>query len=181
MKYLLEDQETERLHFRLVTWDDFDSWLELFKVDGVAGFLGLEKIQTPEEQCQLWFEKIFYRYENNLGGNNALIDKKTNEMIGQSGLLVQDVDDVLELEVSYSILPKHWNKGYATEAAQKCRDFGFENSYADSLISIIHVDNIRSEKVARHNGMKPSKKAAFKDMPVNVFRITKYDWKNNIK
>jgi ribosomal-protein-alanine N-acetyltransferase len=176
MKYLLEGQETERLLFRQVIWEDFDPWLDFFKTEGIAGFLGLDQIPTAEERCTMWFDKIFHRYENDLGGNNALIDKKTGEIIGHSGLLVQEVDNLLELEVSYSILPKHWNKGYATEAAKKCRDFGFENDFADSLISIVHVANIRSEKVARHNGMTLSKKTVFKDMPVNIYRISREQW-----
>lgn len=176
MKYLLNGQESERLIFRLLVRDDFDTWMQFFKDEDVALFIGMAKIPTPKEQCEKWFEITENRYKNDIGGMNVLIDKITNEFIGQCGLLIQEVDGIEELEIGYSMLPKHWNKGYATEAAQKCRDFAFENSYADSLISIVHKDNIRSEKVAIRNGMTLSKKTVFKEMPVNIFRITKYDW-----
>jgi RimJ/RimL family protein N-acetyltransferase len=83
------------------------------------------------------------------------------------------VDDIQELEIGYSILPKFWNQGYATEAARKCKEHAFQNDFSDSLISIIHIKNIQSEKVARKNGMELDKKTIFKEMPVNIFRINK--------
>lgn len=178
MKYLLNGQESERLVFRLLEQDDFTTWLPLFEEEDVVGFLGMANIPTPKEQCERWFELTFTRYKNDLGGMNVLTDKTTNEFIGQCGLLVQEVDGIQELEIGYSILPKHWNKGYASEAAQKCRDYTFENRYADSLISIVHIDNIRSEKVAKKNGMTFTKKTIFKKMPVNIFRIKRSDWIN---
>jgi len=107
---------------------------------------------------------------------NVLIDKSTGQLVGQCGLLVQEVDGTEELEIGYSILPKFWNRGYATEAAKKCRDFAFINSYTDSLISIVHKENIKSEKVALKNGMLQTKQTVFKDMPVNIFRIDKNNW-----
>jgi RimJ/RimL family protein N-acetyltransferase len=87
------------------------------------------------------------------------------------GLLVQEVDGINELEIGYSLHPAFWRKGYATEAAQKCRDFAFENNFAESLISIVHVENQQSAKVALRNGMKPEKTTIYKEIPVNIFRI----------
>ncbi|MBS1577911.1 MAG: GNAT family N-acetyltransferase, partial [Bacteroidetes bacterium] len=64
---------------------------------------------------------------------NALIEKESGRLIGHCGLLVQTVDNITELEIAYSLLPEFWNKGYATEAASKCRDYAFENDFSDSL------------------------------------------------
>jgi len=177
MKYLLDGQETTRLQFRLLDQTDFDHWLPFFEHPGVAEFVGMQEIPTPLERCERWFQNAAKRYQGDLGGLNALIDKATNELVGQSGLLVQIVDGRPELEVAYSILPRFWGKGYATEAAIQCRDFAFENDFADTLISIIHVENIGSEKVALKNGMKKLKRTVFKDMPVNVYHVHQADWK----
>jgi len=62
-------------------------------------------------------------------------------------------------------------KGYATEAAKKCKEFAFENNLAESLISIIHVDNIPSQKVALNNGMFLDKTTIYRDNQVHIFRI----------
>jgi RimJ/RimL family protein N-acetyltransferase len=87
------------------------------------------------------------------------------------GLLVQEVDGIKELEIGYSLHPAFLGKGYATEAAMKMRDFAFENNFADSLISIVHVDNLKSANVALRNGMTLEKTTNFKEIPVNIFRI----------
>lgn len=166
------------MRFRLLTRDDYDAWIELFENESVGGFLGLANLSSSQERCDKWFELCEDRYKNSLGGMNVLIDKSTEKLVGQCGLLVQEVDGIKELEIGYSILPKYWNKGYATEAAKKCRDFAFTNSYTDSLISIIHIDNIKSEKVALKNGMAKTKQTLFNGMPVNIFRIDKKGWLN---
>jgi len=106
-----------------------------------------------------------------LGGMNVLINKNTDAFIGQCGLLVQIVDGIQELEVGYSMLPKYWKQGYATEAAQKCKAFAKENAFAKSIISIIHVDNIPSQKVAINNGMHLDKTTEYDENPVHIFRV----------
>jgi [ribosomal protein S5]-alanine N-acetyltransferase len=176
MKYLLLAEETERLCFRLLEKSDFDSWLPFFQDPATSQFLGLGEMDSAHEKCEFWFELVERRYQQDTGGMNALIDKSTGHFIGQCGLLVQEVDGITELEVGYSLLPAFWNKGYATEAARKCRDYAFHNGFAESLISIIHIDNISSEMVAIKNGMKVQKQTVFKKMPVNIFRIDKSDW-----
>ncbi|MBP2832159.1 GNAT family N-acetyltransferase [Aquimarina sp. U1-2] len=174
MTYLLIDQETQRLKFRQLRSSDFDEWLPLFKEKNTAKFLEMDPNLTPFELCEKWFEKSFYRYKNELGGMNVLINKETDQFIGQSGLLVQNIDNQNRLEVGYSILPKYWNQGYAFEAASKCRDFAFEHNFIDSLISVIHTANKGSEKVALKNGMTFEKKF---DNNFNIFSIEKINWK----
>lgn len=179
MKYLLDGEETERLHFRLPNDNDFDAWLYLFTDDkNAAKFLGLNSLKTPEEQCKAWFEKSKYRLDNDLGGMNALVDKPSGKLVGYCGLLVQEVDNNIELEVGYSIIPAYQGKGYASEAAKKCRDYAFSNNFSNSLISIIHPENIGSQKVAQNNGMTLLKSTTFKDSPANIYGITKREWEN---
>ncbi|CAM4448380.1 GNAT family N-acetyltransferase [Flavobacterium terrigena] len=177
MKYTLEGQETERLKFRLLNIEDFDIWIELFEDIEICEFLGVDKIKTPEERCQFWFDITFDRYENNLGGANIIIDKTTNEIVGQSGLIVREIEEKQEIEIAYSILPKYRQKGYASEATKKCKDFAFENDFSKSLISIINTKNSNSEKVAENNGMTIDKTITFKDMLVNIYRINSVKWK----
>jgi [ribosomal protein S5]-alanine N-acetyltransferase len=101
---------------------------------------------------------------------NALIDKQTGALVGQCGLLVQTIDDKQELEIGYSLMPAHRGKGFALEAAKKCKEFAFENNYSNSLISVIVPQNIASIKVALNNGMTLDKSTISHGEHVDVFR-----------
>ena len=176
--YLLNGLETDRLEFRLLEEVDFETWLPLFYEKDVGRFLGLDTSMTPKELCQKWFDKVFNRYDNDLGGLNVLIDKKTGKFIGQCGLLVQTVEDETYLEIGYSILPEYWGMGYATEAAIRVKNEAFERNYSDVIISIVHIENEGSATVARRNGMTVLKSIDdYLGMPINMFGIYKTDWK----
>ncbi|MEM9647042.1 MAG: GNAT family N-acetyltransferase [Bacteroidota bacterium] len=168
--YLLDGYETERLRFRKLQKSDFDSWLPFYHDPKSTQFWdGLPR--DPIQACQQQFDRIFERYEQDLGGMNALVLKSTNELVGICGLLVQQVDGINELEIGYSVLPKFWLNGFAFEAAHKCKIEAFDNNWSSSLISIIHVDNIPSQRVAEKNGMHLDKTTSYKDNPVHIFRV----------
>lgn len=177
MKYLLTGETTERLEFRLLKTSDFDAWLPLFESENIVPFLGLDPKLTVRERCEFWFNKSFARYENDQGGMNVLVDKSSGKMVGQCGLLIQDVEGLERMEIGYSILPEHWRKGFAFEAARKCKNFAFENNFVTSLMSMMHPNNIGSEKVAIRNGMTLERYLDFyKGTPANIFSIEKKNW-----
>lgn len=178
MKYLLANQETPRLKFRKLEPSDFEVWEELFRDEETAKLLGMSEFKTPKERCEKWFEWTFHRYENDLGGQNVLILKETGEIVGQSGLLVRELDGNEELEVAYSILPKFRRQGFATEASRKCRDFAFENQFKKQLFSIIVPENENSKKVAINNGMKFSKTIDFHGEKMDLFIVNREEWLN---
>ncbi|SDM22887.1 GNAT family N-acetyltransferase [Kriegella aquimaris] len=169
MHLLLENQETERLLFRKLKASDFDSWLP-FHQDPRSSLYWEGLPSNPVQACKEQFERVFERYDKNLGGMNVLILKKNGAMVGLCGLLVQNVDKIQELEIGYSILPAYWQNGFASEAALKCKSYAANNQLADSLISIIHIDNIPSQKVASKIGMSQDKTTIYNTNPVHIFR-----------
>lgn len=172
-------QASARLTYRPILKSDFESWLPLFDKEEVAIFIGLDQDLSKRALCEKWFEKVFERYDKELGGMNALIEKETGTLVGQCGLLIQDIEGQQMLEVGYSILPKYWGKGYATEAAQTHRNHAFDHHLAEELVSVVHVDNVKSAKVAKNNGMSIAKSMTYSDgMPINLFRITKEAYLN---
>ena len=172
LDYLLSNIESERLLFRKVTPADFRDWLPFHEEPLSSQFWsGIPK--DPYVACEEQFSRIFERYQEGSGGMNALISKQTNELVGLAGLLAQKVDKKIELEIGYSILPKYWRQGFAYEAAEKCKSEAFDKGWADSLISIIQIENIPSQKTALKNGMYIDYKTTYKDNPVYIFRINK--------
>ena len=172
--YLLDGTGTTRLYFRKVRETDFGAWLPFFEDPGSTAYWeGIP--EDPHTACREQFDRIFHRYRQNLGGMNALIDRETGALLGLAGLLVQQVDGLVELEIGYSLLPEARGMGYASEAARHCRDEAFRRGWAESLISIIHVRNEPSMRVARAMGMQPEKDTRYKENPVRIFRIRAAD------
>ncbi len=64
MKYLLTNEESERLKFRKLEDNDFKIWIDLFEDEETAILLGMGEYKTPQERCEKWFEWTFHRYEN---------------------------------------------------------------------------------------------------------------------
>ena len=172
MKFLLDGEETPRLYFRKINSNDFSQWLGFFK-DPSSLTHWVAQYEKPEIECKKWFNRQTERYENDEGGMNALMEKNSGALIGYAGLLIQTVDAQVEMEIGYSLLPIYRNKGFASEAAIKCRDFAFENNFNDSLISIVSLTNAPSAKVAIKNGMTIEKLTIYKSNSVNIFRVYK--------
>ena len=56
-------------------------------------------------------------------------------------------------EIGWRLSSAVWGRGYATEAALAAREDARERLELDELISIIHPDNARSQRVAQKLGM----------------------------
>lgn len=166
---MLAGQESPRLFFRTIDERDTQDWIRFFESPETSLHWVEEKL-PPEMACKKWYAKQRWRYENNKGGMNALIEKTTGSLVGHAGLLMQEVDSKPELEIAYSLLPQFWNKGYASEAAAACKQFACNHHLAPSVISIISKTNIPSQKVALKNGMEIDKEITYRGNAVFIFR-----------
>lgn len=170
MNLVLHDTSTERLYFRKLQQEDFKSWLPFHQDKETSKhWKGLPK--NPTTACKEDFDRSFYRYEHKLGGKMALLKKDTQELVGLAGLLVQEINQKKELEIAYSLLPKFWGYGYAQEAAKHCKLTAQEHQLATSLISIISVTNIPSQKVAQSIGMTLDFETSYAANPVYIYRL----------
>ncbi|WP_445589469.1 GNAT family N-acetyltransferase [Sunxiuqinia sp. A32] len=169
----LDGAETERLRIRKLELSDIAIWESFFENNDYLPYLGLDLSSDKKAQAKEWIEIQLRRYQEKRYGHHALIDKQTNQFIGQCGLLTQEIDGKTEIEIGYHILPAYWGKGYATEAANKFRDYAFQNNLCNSLISIIDIRNIASQKVAEKNGMRKTRQIKYHGLDVFIYRIDK--------
>lgn len=167
MNYLLENQETNRLVFRKLTPDDFDSWLPYHKDEEAIEFYNAGK--NPEEACKKWLDEQFVRYEQQSGGMNALIDKKSKTLIGQCGLEcdIQNRKFVLR----YALLQKFRDKGYAEEALQLCIRAAFGSFKIKTLIAFASPSDSERENVFTTLGMEWEDTDIENHTIVNIFKI----------
>jgi [ribosomal protein S5]-alanine N-acetyltransferase len=169
----LNGTTSRRLIFRELNTSDIIKWVRFFENNPNLPFLGLDLSLAKEEQARHWIERQLWRYENNKFGHHALIHRKTKEFIGQAGLLSQEIKGEAEIEIAYHIMPEYWGNGYATEAAMKCRDYAFEKDVCNSLISVIDIQNLASQKVAEKIGMKKECQIGLYGLQTYIYRIKK--------
>lgn len=160
--------ETKRLILREMALYDVDDLFEVFSDPEAMQFYPQP---FDRQMTQTWIERNVQRYTQHGFGLWALILKQTGKLIGDCGLVVQEVDGVEEIEIGYHICRDLWGKGLATEAAQACRDYGFSQLGFDKLISLISPGNIASRRVAEKNGMRLLKEIEWRDKPTCVYAI----------
>ncbi len=122
-----------------------------------------------------WIERNRRRYEKDGFGLWALILKSSGELIGDCGLIRQDVNGTEEVEIGYHVRRDLWKNGLATEAAQACRDYGFTGLPVDRLISLIRPENLPSRRVAEKNGMTIRKKVSWRGFPHLLYAIPRHE------
>lgn len=158
---------------------DIPLWATFFEDNDAVEFLYLESLGLPSNEAiaSHMILKQLERYNNKRYGLQVLVDKNTNEFIGLCGLLAQEVDQQEEIEVGYHIFKKHWGKGYATEAAKLFIDYAFQHELSDSIVSVIDIENHRSQRVAIKNGLKIAKQTKWlANEDVYIYSIHKNDW-----
>lgn len=170
--YLYIDKlQSKRLQSRFLKQGD-EQWLSAFFEDPQTKVIFTNPDNLSySQQARYMVASQVERYESERFGLQALQLIETGEYVGLCGLLEQKVDEKIELEIGYHLLPKFRGLGLASEAARLFRDYAFAELKPLSLISIIHVDNELSKRVARANGMKPDFQTIWRDLPVEIFRL----------
>ncbi len=165
------NQESERLKFRKLTSEDISSWIEFFSNNKHLKYLGIDLQKEPKNLATDWIQAQLKRYEDNGLGHLAIELKESQELIGMGGILSRELHGKQEYEIAYSLKPNYWGKGYATEIAVQMKKFGQNYINTQRLISIIHVENSESSKVAIKNQMEILFQTEFLGMKVDVYGI----------
>lgn len=143
--------ETERLQLLEMTPDDIDALSAIIQDEAVMyAYNGA----FDDDETAAWMQKQLQRYKDWNFGLWAVYLKQTGKMIGQCGITMQEYRTGLVPEIGYLFARDYWHKGYATEAAKACREYGFNTLHFDTIYSIIRDTNIPSQKVAIRNGMR---------------------------
>ena len=169
---MLYELESPRLFFREMKAYDNETWLEYFRDPKTSEHWFYER-KIPDLACNDWYRSQFARIDRDQGDMNAILEKGSGKLIGHYGLLLQKVDGIQELEISYGLLQEFWGRGYATEAVSVRIKTAFQRNLADSLISIISTSNLRAERVALKNGLQFEEVTIYHGNNVNIFRIRK--------
>jgi [ribosomal protein S5]-alanine N-acetyltransferase len=152
--------QTPRLLLRKFTMQDAEA-LEPLLGDPVV----MEFYPAPLDRpgVEGWIARNLGRYERDGHGLWAMVLRDSNQVIGDCGCAIQEVEGKNEVEVGYHVRRDLWGRGYATEAARACMEYGFNKLGAERVISMIRPPNIPSRRVAEKNGMVCEKIILWRD------------------
>lgn len=137
--------ETERLRLRRYTTDDELALYEVFADEDAREFYPQ---MVDRSNVRRWIDWNLRNYEEFGFGLWAVELKEAGKFIGDCGLTYQDVGGRKELEIGYHIIRRERCKGYATEAARACLDYGFRHTSNECICSIVRPANAASCRVA---------------------------------
>jgi RimJ/RimL family protein N-acetyltransferase len=137
--------QTERLRLRRYTLADAAGLFEVF-ADPYARSWYPE--MADPAKVRAWIEWNFRHYDEFGFGLWAVERRDSGEFVGDCGLSYRDVEGRRELEIGYHVILHGRGKGYATEAARACLDFGFDRTSCMSICSIVDPANTASRTVA---------------------------------
>lgn len=158
--------ETPRLKLVEVTDRDIEPIFLLTGNEKVMKYF--PKVLTYEDTLQM-VQKILHQYSEYGYCFWKVLRKSEGQFVGIAGLLHQEIDNKPETEISYRMLPEHWNKGYATEAAKACKQYAETILGKKRLISLIHPQNDASIRVANKLGAKRAHSVIFLGEEHNVY------------
>jgi ribosomal-protein-alanine N-acetyltransferase len=122
-------------------------------------------------QTKEWIDRNQRRYAEDGVGLWAMAWKATGEVIGDCGIIRQQVDGEYLFEIGYHLRRDHWGQGIATEAAIACREWGFANLNVERIISLIRPENTPSRRVAQRNGMTIWKEVEWRGLRHFVYAV----------
>lgn len=142
--------ETERLCISKFTMDDLDSLCRIMEKPEVmyAWEHGFTRSETRK-----WMNRQLTRYKKDGYGYFAVSLKESGELIGQVGLMKSVIGDNEVTELGFIFDNDFWGKGYATESAKACMQYGFEKIGLNRIYCSIRPENTASIRVAENLGM----------------------------
>jgi ribosomal-protein-alanine N-acetyltransferase len=108
--------KTSRLILREFRPDDADALALVLSDAETMRFYPAPYERTGVEE---WIARNLLRYAEHGYGLWGMILKSSNELIGDCGLTVQEVDGIGEIEIGYHVRRDLWGQGLATEAAMR--------------------------------------------------------------
>ncbi len=164
---------TKRLILRRLTHDDFDAVRKIHSDPEVMWVYGGV---FSEDKTREFIQRNLDRYAKDGVAFFAITLMHTGELIGCGGIIMQETDQGIELEIGYQVRRDQQGNGYATEMARGCMQHAFESMHADHIISLIRPDNAPSRRVAEKNGLRVDREMMFHEMLHLVYRMSRSEW-----
>lgn len=164
--------QSERLIYREIEERDFEIVAIIMRDEGVQKVW--EHFFTDED-IRAWIEKRKNGYRSNGVDYFLAVNKLTREIVGQIGLLKENVAGEEVWGIGYILRSECYGNGYATEGAKAMLDYGFNTLKIPKIICDIRPMNKASIEVAKRIGMTKTgkfiKKYRGMEMPHLIYEL----------
>ena len=178
------DFETQRL--RLRTWQSGDRPAFVKMNQDPAVMRHFPGVYSPERSNSL-VDKITEHHRTHGFTVWALERKDTGQFIGFTGIvwIPYELPFTPAVEIAWRLASEHWNLGFATEAARKSLDVGFNQFGLQEIVAMTTAGNTASIRVMQKLGMNYNANDDFdhpnisKDSPLKrhvLYRLRKKDF-----
>lgn len=142
--------KTQRLTLKELTMDDLEALHEI-----LSDPESMKHYPEPFslDKTKKWIQWNMENYITYGYGLWAVILKDENRLIGDCGITMQPINGTIKPELGYHIHKAYAGRGYASEAAMACRNYGFDVLKFEEIYSYQKYTNIASQRVAEKVGM----------------------------
>lgn len=166
--------ETARLRLRQWRESDLDAFAAMMSHTDVVRFLTLDR--RPLDRQAAWRQMALFAGHWSLKGYGLFVCelKETGAFIGRVGCW--EPEGWPGFELGWGLSRPYWGKGYAHEAARAAGEWAFGAFALPRLVSLIHVDNKPSQKLAARLGMSRGATTLHAGMPHDLWSIAREQW-----
>jgi len=170
--------ETERLIIRDLEEFDAKGIFDLDSDAEVHEYLGRKPIKTINEAEEI-INYIRNQYVENGIGRWAIIDKKTMDFVGWTGLKYEEKvrENYNYYDLGYRLRKKYWGKGIASETAIESLNYGFNKLDLNEICAAADINNIASNKILKKIGLRFIETFKFDETLHNWYKINKSEWR----
>jgi RimJ/RimL family protein N-acetyltransferase len=167
--------ETARLILRGWRGEDLAPYAAMLAEPETARFI--TRKGQPYSEAEAWTEMALLIGHWQLLGHGLFVveERATGAFLGRVGPL--QPPGWPGLEIAWGLSRAACGKGYATEAAIAAIEWAFESLGLERVISIIHPENVASQRVAERVGEQRTAErfTPFRE-PADVWELRRDDW-----
>jgi len=169
MKLDIPRVETDRLILREWKPEDLEPYSEFVANEEMMRYLGGE----TKNRDGAWREMAMVIGHFALRGYGfwAVEEKATGEFVGRVGVWYPEGWPAVE--IGWSIMPQHHRRGFAAEAGLASAHWAFDNLGLESLISVIHPENVGSKAVAEKIGERYDRMEEVMGFECCIYKVMK--------
>ncbi len=144
--------ETERLTLRHWKEEDTLPFIEMCADRRIMEFLS--EPLSPDE-ARVTIRRIWDHFKKHGFGLYAVEKNETKTFIGFTGFMIPNFEHFFTpcVEIGWRIKSSEWKRGFATEAARACLNYGFSELSFRKIYSFTSIHNLASQRVMQKIGL----------------------------